>query len=115
MDILERDWRFRLGEEFRTTFGRNLGDSLMTISLVDPNKLVCEEHHEERTEWRVITTFEFYQLGIVRTYELPYENNLVAKKYYERVSGGPTEGSEGTTEAEDDFWEVEEWGGDWDE
>ena len=88
MDILERDWRFRLGEEFRTTFGRNLGDSLMTISLVDPNKLVCEEHHEERTEWRVITTFEFYQLGIVRTYELPYENDLVAKKYYERVSGG---------------------------
>ena len=26
--------------------------------------------------------------GIVRTYELPYENDLVAKKYYERVSGG---------------------------
>ena len=63
MDILERDWRFRLGEEFRTTFGRNLGNSLMTISLVEPNVLRCEEHHEERPEWRVKTTFEFYQLG----------------------------------------------------
>ena len=63
VDILERDWRFRLGEEFRTTFGRNLGNSLMTISVVGPNTLRCEEHHEERPEWRVTTTFEFYQLG----------------------------------------------------
>ena len=92
VDILERDWRFRLGEEFRTTFGRNLGDSLMTIRLAGPNVLRCEEHHEERPEWRVTTTFEFYQLGIVRTYELPYENNLVAKKFYEKLSGGQKSG-----------------------
>ena len=139
VDILERDWRFRLGEEFRTTFGRNLGDSLMTIRLAGPNVLRCEEHHEERPEWRVTTTFEFYQLGIVRTYELPYENNLVAKKFYEKVSGGQTSGyviqqsgakpmairtrrlghlyssvqgsAKTSTEAADteDFWNTDEW------
>ena len=63
---MERKWKFKLGEEFSTTFGKDLGNSLMTCGEVRPNALQCEEHHERHLSWRVITTFEFYDLGLIR-------------------------------------------------
>ena len=66
VEILERKWKFKLGEEFTTTFGKDLGNSLITCSKMPPNALRCEEHHEKHLSWRVITTFEFYDLGLIR-------------------------------------------------
>ena len=63
---MERKWKFKLGEEFTTTFGKDLGNSLMTCSEIRPNALQCEEHHEQHLSWRVTTTMEFYHLGVIR-------------------------------------------------
>ena len=66
VEFVEREWKFRLGSEFTTTFGRNLGDSDQTCRMLSPNALRCEERHSEHKHWHVLTTFEFYQLGILR-------------------------------------------------
>ena len=31
------------------------------------------------------TTFEFYKLGILRIHELPYKDNMIITKFYERL------------------------------
>ena len=85
MEFVEREWKFHLGSEFTTTFGRNLGNSDQTCKMLRPNALRCEERHSKHKHWHVLTTFEFYQLGILRIHELPYKENMVTTKFYERL------------------------------
>ena len=82
---MERKWKFKLGEEFATTFGKDLGDSVQTCDMIRLNAMRCEEQHEQHLSWRVITTFEFHNLGLIRTQELPYKDDLVVKKFYQRL------------------------------
>ena len=82
---MERKWKFKLGEEFGTTFGKDLGDSVQTCDMIRLNAMRCEEQHEKHLSWRVITTFEFHHLGLIRTQELPYKDDLVVKKFYQRL------------------------------
>ena len=49
------------------------------------NTIQCEDRHLTEPEWRMTTAFDFYHLGVIRTHQLPYKNNLVVKKYYERL------------------------------
>ena len=85
VEFVEREWKFHLGSEFKTTFGRNLGKSDQTCKKLRSNALRCEERHSEHKHWHVLTTFEFYQLGILRIHELLYKDNMVTTKFYERL------------------------------
>ena len=85
VEFVEREWKFHLGTEFTTTFGRNLGRSNQTCKMLRPNALRCEERHSEHRHWHVFTTFEFYELGILRIHELPYKDNMSITKFYERL------------------------------
>ena len=85
VEFVEREWKFHLGKEFTTTFGRNLGNSDQTCKMLRPNALRCEERHSEHRHWHVFTTFEFYHLGILRIHELPYKENMIVTKFYERL------------------------------
>ena len=81
----EREWKFQLGSEFKTTFGRNLGDSSQICNISNQNVLHCEERHLMKEEWVVHTTFEFYHLGVLRTDKLLYKDDLIVTRFYERL------------------------------
>ena len=81
----EREWKFHLGSEFKTFFGRNLGDSSQICNVSSQNVLRCEEQHLINEEWLVHTTFEFYHLGVLRTDKLLYKDDLIVTRFYERL------------------------------
>ena len=85
VEILEREWKFRLNSHFTTIYGNDNGRSNKTCTMTRPNTIQCEDQHLTESEWRMTTIFDFYHLGIIRTHLLPYKNNLVVKKYYERL------------------------------
>ena len=81
----EREWKFHLGSEFKTIFGRNLGESNLICNILHQNVLHCEEQHLRNEEWLVQTTFEFYHLGVLRTDKLLYKDDLIVTRFYERL------------------------------
>lgn len=107
LEIVEREWKFRLKSHFTTVYGRDNGKSNKTCLMTRPNTIQCEDRHITESDWRMTTTFDFYHLGIIRTHQLPYKNNLLVKKYYERLFNSedvemqPTADSESNDE---EFW-----------
>ena len=70
MEFSEREWKFRLGSEFTTIWGNDYGSSRQTCARLRPNALRCDDRHSEHEDWRVVTTFEFYRLGILRSIDV---------------------------------------------
>ncbi len=83
-DLMTRDWKFRIGEEFSVVWGKGRGVLFSVCSMPKTNVIHCKSEDRARG-WEMEGILTFSPLGMVSE-RIHITKGVKMKKYYERMN-----------------------------